>query len=115
MVVINFDEKFRREMVRAIEDGITNLWGKDVAQVIFYNFSKDTKLGKDEIVRRPDLFEVTLQKMFGDAGSRSITSIIIKEIYDHFQLNRKEVPPVHDIEYAIRLAWKARSGLTDGC
>ncbi len=108
MVIINYDEKFRREVMQAIEDGITKLWGKDVAQVIFYNFSRDAKLGKDEIVLKPELFQATLEKMFGELGSKSVTSTIVKEINRHFQLSKNEFPQTSSIEHAIRLAWKAR-------
>jgi hypothetical protein len=112
MVVINFDEKFRGEVMRAIEDAITNLWGKDVAQVIFYNFSKDTKLERDEIVNNPDLFEATLEKIFGAQGSRSVSFKIVKEINDRFQVS-KEAPQALQIRQAIRLAWKARNASTN--
>jgi len=113
MVILNYDERFRGEVMQTIKDGITKLLGKDVAEVIFYNFSKETGLDKDEIVRRPDLFEDTLVKMFGERGSLAIRSAIIKEINAHFQLPSKEIPPSAGIELTIRSAWRARSELRD--
>jgi len=94
--------------MQTIEDGITKLWGKDVGQVIFYNFSKETKLGKDEIVVKPELFQATLEKMFGEIGSKSVSSTIIKEIEHHFHLSKNGYQQTSSIEQAIRLAWRAR-------
>jgi hypothetical protein len=113
MVVINFDEKFRGEVMRAIEDAITNLWGKDVEQVIFFNFSKDTKLSKDEIIDDPDLFEATLEKIFGEQGSASIRFKVIKEINNRFQVSKKEAPQALHLKQAIRLAWKTWNASTN--
>lgn len=107
MVVLNFDKKFRDEVIRAIEDAITNLWGKDVEQVIFYNFSKDTKLSKYEVVDNPDLFEATLEKIFGEQGSASIRFKIVKEIDNRFHVSKKDTPQTIHVKQAIRLAWKA--------
>jgi hypothetical protein len=107
---INYDEKFQKEMFRIIENSISQIWGKDVAYVIFYNFSEDNKRGKGEIVRDPALFEATLDKMFG-TGSRVIKRKIIEEIAEEFHFPKTTTENLSIIDHAIRLAWKARNEL----
>jgi hypothetical protein len=111
LVVINFDQKFQSEVVEAIENAISVVWGKDVAQVIFYNFSKDNSLARDEIVRRPELFEATLETIFGETGSKFVRKKIIEKISTRFQLSKEESGQISTTEQAIRLAWRARNKL----
>jgi hypothetical protein len=108
VVVINFDRRFQNEVVEVIENSLSSIWGKDVSQVIFYNFSKDHERAKEEIVRNPELFDATLERIFDKAGARFVRQRIIREVGSHFQLSGEEIEQASTFEQIILLAWKAR-------
>jgi hypothetical protein len=108
VVVINFDRRFQDEVIETIETALSTIWGKDVSQVIFYNFSKDGERSKDEIVKNPELFNATLERIFDKAGARFVRERIIREIGNHFQLSNQETTQASTFEQVILLAWKAR-------
>ena len=79
-----------REIVHCIDKGFS-CFGSSVGTVIYWKFEFNTKLGRVEVARRPDLLSKTIREIFKD-GSIVIENAIILQLRSKFQLvDRKYV------------------------
>ena len=67
-----------RLVLRSIEKALRH-YGDTTPSIIMWNFESCFKVHKEEILRYPDEFLLSLEKMFG-AGSKLIESVIVREI-----------------------------------
>ena len=108
---INYDDAFVSDMLQVIEESITASLGRDVTQVVIYNFKNTTKLEREAIIRNPEVFETSLDNMLW-SGSKLVKSLVIREIEGRFgvPIETRGCQKIHE---AIRAAWKARRSSLD--
>jgi len=77
-------------------------FGQSVATVVYWKFQFDTKLKKEELIDRPDLFCNAIRNIFKD-GSRIIESAIVQELKIQFKLPNRNYADVEDVMASIRI------------
>ena len=107
--MIDYDDKFAVEVLDAIKDALSTRFGSDVTEVVLFNFRRTTGLETDSIIRKPQIFENSLDEMFG-AYSKLVKKFIIKEIENRFQIRREDNSTGRStsIQTVIREAWRVR-------
>jgi len=107
--MIDYDDKFAVEVLDAIKDALSTKFGSDVTEVVLFNFRRTTGLETDSIIRKPQIFENSLDEMFG-AYSKLVKKFIIKEIENRFQIRREDNSTGRStsIQAVIREAWRVR-------
>lgn len=74
------------EILQCINKGLAS-FGDSVPQMILYNFKWMTKLERVDIPRKPEEFEKSLDRVFGE-GSALVRKAIINEINTKFGLTQ---------------------------
>ena len=62
------------------------VYGRNVASVVYWGFKQKYSLGKEDILAKPELFKALLLSMFG-GGAKCMERAIVREIKDHFNLD----------------------------
>jgi len=89
-----------REINNCIDQGFSN-FGSSVSKVIYWKFEFDTKLGRAEAARRPDLLSKTIREIFRD-GSKVIEDAVILQLRSKFQLADRKYVSLEDAIGSIR-------------
>ncbi len=77
-------------------------FGPSVANVVYWKFSFTTKLGKNQIQQRPDLFSSTLREIFRD-GAGVIEQAIINELISKYNLPNRNYKDLEDTVSSIKM------------
>ena len=77
-------------------------FGQSVSSVVFWKFQFDTKLSKEEITLRPDLFTKTIRDIFRD-GATVIELAIISELKKQYHLPNRNYKDLEDAVDSIKL------------
>jgi len=77
-------------------------FGQSVATVVYWKFQRDTKLKKEDIIERPDLFFNAIKGIFKN-GSRIIEAAIVQELKIQFKLPNRNYMDVEDVMTSIRV------------
>ena len=77
-------------------------FGQSVSSVVYWKFQSDTKLDKDKIALRPDLFSNTIREIFRD-GALVLERAIIKELKLKFNLPDRNYKDLEDAVNSIGL------------
>ena len=83
-------------------DRALSRFGQSVSSVIYWKFHYDTKLTKEQIVLRPDLFSSTIKQIFRD-GSCVIEESILYELKVEFNLPDRRYKDLEDLMNSVRL------------
>jgi hypothetical protein len=109
VAAIEPDREFIEEVVAVIQQTLTARFGADVVNVILFNFENSTNSRKEDIVRKPELFENFLDGMFGH-GSRIMRKLIIRSLEEHFKLQDEKRNI--ELESTIVRAWKKKQSFS---
>ncbi len=77
-------------------------FGQAVAIVVYWKFSLETKLKKEDLIERPDLFCNAIRDIFKN-GSRIIETTIIEELKNRFKLSNWNYTGLEDLIALIRV------------
>jgi hypothetical protein len=77
-------------------------FGQSVATVVYWKFQLETKLKKEDLVERPDLFCNAIRDIFKD-GSKTIEAAITEELKKQFRLPNRNYKELGDILASIRV------------
>ncbi len=77
-------------------------FGTSVFSVVYWKFHFNTKLSKEEIAERPDLFTDTIREIFRD-GTPVIERAIIDEVKFVFNLPDRNYKDLEDVVDSIKL------------
>ncbi len=82
-------------------------FGQSVSSVVYWKFHFDTKLSKEEIVGRPDLFTNTIRDIFRD-GATVIELAIANELKAQFNLPNRNYRDLEDVVNSIKVRSSTR-------
>ena len=77
-------------------------FGQSVAIVVYWKFQLETKLKKEDLIERPDLFCKTIRDIFKN-GSKIIEAAIAEELKNHFRLPNRNYEELGDMLASIRV------------
>ena len=75
-------------------------YGQSVATVVYWKFQLDTKLKKEGLIERPDLFCNTIRGIF-KGGSRIIEAAIAQELKIQFKLPNRNYVELEDVMASV--------------
>jgi len=97
------------EILSSIDKAFSK-FGQSVATVVYWKFQFETKLKKEDLIKRPDLFCIAIRDIFKD-GSRIIETAIVQELKIQFKLPNRNYANLEDVIDSIRV--RAHSDQTD--
>jgi len=87
-------------VLQSIEKAFSR-FGSSVSTVVYWKFCYSTKLKKEDIASRPDLFSQAIREIFRD-GSIVIERAIIRELRTQFSLPGRNYKDIEDVMNSIR-------------
>lgn len=98
-----------------LEFGNTGLCRQGIFQVrpvsctvVYWKFHFETKLNKNDLTERPDLFSNAIRGIFRD-GSRIIEDAILRELKTQFRLPNRNYANLEDVISSVRLRCNSSS------
>lgn len=106
------DLSFNEQAINCIIRSVDGKFGEGVRQVLFWKFQEVTKLGIQDIPRKPEAFVECMRMVFG-AGSASIERAIVEGLVQEFKI---VVPGDSGVVAALQAAKskRLREDLTEG-
>ena len=89
-----------REIINCIDRGFSG-FGSSVGTVVYWKFEFNTKLGRVNVAKRPDLLSKTISEIFKD-GSTVIENAIIQQLRSKFQLADRKYISLEDAINSIK-------------
>jgi len=89
------------EILSSIDKAFSK-FGQSVATVVYWKFQFETKLKKEDLIDRPDLFCNAIRDIFKD-GSRIIETAIVQELKIQFKLPNRNYADLQDVIISIRV------------
>ena len=86
-------------------DRALSRFGQSVSSVLYWKFQFDTKLKKEDISTRPDLFSRTIKEIFKD-GARIVELAIMDELKVEFRLPNRNYKDLEDLMNSIKLRYR---------
>ena len=71
-------------------------FGQSVGVVVYWKFQLETKLKKEDLIARPDLFCHAIRDIFKN-GSKIIEATIAEELKNHFRLPNRNYEELGDL------------------
>ena len=93
-------------IIKSIDKAFSR-FGPSVSTVVYWKFSFTTKLTKEDIILRPDLFSQAIREIFKD-GSIVIEQAIIRELMIQFNLPCRNYKDLEDAINSVRLRCGSR-------
>jgi len=104
-VGFNVYRNFNAEVSKAVEKTITNVLGPQVLNSLYGFLIQQHDVAKDELPCRLEPLSDTLEVTFGSKGSRTISRVIAREVYDKMGLKFVEMSD-YGLTHYIELARK---------
>jgi hypothetical protein len=89
------------QVISSIDEALSR-FGQSVSSVVYWKFHFDTKLAKEDILRRPDLFGKTIRDIFKD-GSFVLEQAIVNQLRMEFNLPTRNYKDLEDALNSVRL------------
>jgi len=96
---VRVSEEFHAEVRCAIEKSITNLLGQQALNSIYGFLKRQHDISMEEIPYHVEPLSDTLEATLGFEGSRMISRVIAKEVYNKMGLKFAEMPELALTDY----------------
>jgi len=96
------DKDIDKLLEEAIDHGL-NVIGTSGKQMLFFHLERDYSMKKSEITRKPEVFAVAVQKIFG-AGAPVLEKLILKNVCSKLGLEYQEKKQYKFSDYLKALA-----------